>query len=206
MAGHHHDRPPSEPALRVKALESLLVEAGYISPAQLDASSSTTSTGSVRGMERVSSPGPGPTPSTGPDFSATPPRPSRNCAIPARRASTSSPSRTRRKFTTWSSARSVPAIRGRSSACRRPGTSRRPTGREPCANRGRFSPSSASGSPKERKCASGIQRPRSATWFCRSGPPGSEGLDEAALASLVTRDSMIGAGQPKSPSASVPAY
>ena len=30
-------------------------------------------------------------------------------------------------------------------------------------------------------------------------PPGSEGLDEAALAELVTRDSMIGAGQPRRP-------
>jgi len=39
--GHHegqdHQEPPSEPALRVKALESLLVEKGMVDPATLDA-------------------------------------------------------------------------------------------------------------------------------------------------------------------------
>ena len=33
---HSHDRP-SDPALQVKALESLLVEKGYVDPAALDA-------------------------------------------------------------------------------------------------------------------------------------------------------------------------
>lgn len=33
-------------------------------------------------------------------------------------------------------------------------------------------------------------------------PPGSDGLDEAALAALVTRDSMIGTGLPRSPGVS----
>src|SRR5438309_6250831 len=40
MSGHHHhDRQavPSDPALRVKALESLLVEKGLVDPAALDA-------------------------------------------------------------------------------------------------------------------------------------------------------------------------
>jgi nitrile hydratase len=32
-------------------------------------------------------------------------------------------------------------------------------------------------------------------------PPGTEGWDEAALAGLVTRDSMIGTGLPRSPEA-----
>ena len=30
-------------------------------------------------------------------------------------------------------------------------------------------------------------------------PPGTEGMDEAALAALVTRDSMVGTGQPRTP-------
>jgi nitrile hydratase len=34
---HDHQSPPSEPALRVKALESLLVEKGLVEPAALDA-------------------------------------------------------------------------------------------------------------------------------------------------------------------------
>ena len=43
MSGHHHDHDhdhqvvPSDLALRVKALESLLVEKGYVDPAALDA-------------------------------------------------------------------------------------------------------------------------------------------------------------------------
>jgi len=37
MANHRHTAPPSGPALRAKALESLLVEKGLIEPAALDA-------------------------------------------------------------------------------------------------------------------------------------------------------------------------
>ncbi|MEC8146206.1 MAG: nitrile hydratase subunit alpha, partial [Pseudomonadota bacterium] len=33
-------------------------------------------------------------------------------------------------------------------------------------------------------------------------PPGTDGMDEAALAALVTRDSMIGTGLPRAPGAS----
>ena len=36
MSGHDHQAPPSDPALRVKALESLLVEKGLVDPAALD--------------------------------------------------------------------------------------------------------------------------------------------------------------------------
>ena len=36
MANHDHAEPPSDPALRVKALESLLVEKGLIDPAAVD--------------------------------------------------------------------------------------------------------------------------------------------------------------------------
>lgn len=37
MASHEHTDPPSDPALRVKALESLLIEKGLIDPKALDA-------------------------------------------------------------------------------------------------------------------------------------------------------------------------
>ncbi len=37
MSGHDHSTPPSDTALRVKALESLLVEKGLVDPAALDA-------------------------------------------------------------------------------------------------------------------------------------------------------------------------
>ena len=36
MSDHHHQHPPSDPTLRVKALESLLVEKGLVDPAALD--------------------------------------------------------------------------------------------------------------------------------------------------------------------------
>ncbi|MBV8818029.1 MAG: nitrile hydratase subunit alpha, partial [Acidobacteriaceae bacterium] len=35
--GHEHQAVPNEPTLRVKALESLLTEKGYVDPAALDA-------------------------------------------------------------------------------------------------------------------------------------------------------------------------
>src|SRR5262245_54558860 len=35
--GHDHQDVPSDPALRTKALESLLVEKGYVDPSTLDA-------------------------------------------------------------------------------------------------------------------------------------------------------------------------
>ena len=37
MGQHRHSTPPSDPALRVKALESLLIEKGLVDPATLDA-------------------------------------------------------------------------------------------------------------------------------------------------------------------------
>ena len=43
--------------------------------------------------------------------------------------------------------------------------------------------------------------PRSATWSCRCGPAGTEGWSEEKLAALVTRDSMVGTGLPLSPGA-----
>ena len=36
-------------------------------------------------------------------------------------------------------------------------------------------------------------------WVLPQRPAGTEGLDEKALAALVTRDSMIGTGAPKAP-------
>ncbi len=37
MAGHHHDQPEADVALRVKAIEQLLTEKGLVDPAALDA-------------------------------------------------------------------------------------------------------------------------------------------------------------------------
>ena len=50
---HEHQAVPSDPALRVKALESLLVEKGLVDRAALDAWSTLTSTRLARAMEHA---------------------------------------------------------------------------------------------------------------------------------------------------------
>ena len=85
-------------------------------------------------------------------------------AMPAARASTSSRWRIRRSGTTWSCARCAPVIRGRCSACRRSGTSRRPTARARSPIRAACSPISASRCRRTPKSACGIPPPRSAIW------------------------------------------
>ena len=74
-------------------------------------------------------------------------RRSPSSAMPAARASISSRWRTRRSATTWSSARCAPVTRGRCSACRRSGTSRRLTARARSTIRAACSKTSASTLP-----------------------------------------------------------
>ena len=50
-----------------------------------------------------------------------------------------------------------------------------------------------------RRSACGIRPRRRAFWCCRCGPTGTEGWSEEQLADLVTRDSMIGTGLPRTP-------
>ena len=112
---HEHSTVPNDTALRVKALESLLVEKGLVDPAALDAIVETYEHKVGRATARVSSRGPGPIPPTEAGCSPTPAPRSASWAIRARRASTWSSSRTRRTCTTWSSARCAPVIPGRCS-------------------------------------------------------------------------------------------
>ena len=117
-----------EPALRAEALESLLLERGLdrheddrdVHPHLRDRGR-PDERGEGRGARR------GPTPSTSSGCSPTAPRRSPSWASRGRRASTWWWSRTPRRCTTSSSARSAPATRGRCSGCRRPGTRTRPT-------------------------------------------------------------------------------
>ncbi len=128
-------------------------------------------------------------------------RPSPRSATAAARASTWWRSRTRRRSTTWWSARCARAIRGRCWGCRPPGTRARRTARASSASRAACWPISASRCPPRRRSGSGIPPPRCAISCLPMRPPGSEGLDEEALAALVTRDSMIGTGLPLAPAA-----
>jgi len=71
---HDHQAIPSDPALRVKALESLLVEKGYVDSAALDALMTGSSTKWVRAMARVWLREPGWIPRTRSACWPTPPR------------------------------------------------------------------------------------------------------------------------------------
>src|ERR1700748_1344049 len=102
---HSHQAVPSDTALRVKALESLLIEKGLVDPAALDAivDMYETRVGPRNGARVVAGAGSAPG-----------------------KASTWGRWRTRRWSTIWSSARCAPVIRGLCWACRQYGTNRRP--------------------------------------------------------------------------------
>src|SRR5262245_51452754 len=119
----------SEIELRGRALESVLTQKGYIDPPALDLLIETYEKKSALTM------GPELSPRRGSMRNL-----SRGClrnrrpqllrlAMPASKASTWLLWRTRPNFTTWSSARCAPAIRGQCWGFRQSGTNRRPTAR-----------------------------------------------------------------------------
>src|ERR1700694_5077300 len=107
---HDHQELPSDPALRVMALESLLVEKGLVDPAALDALIDTyeTKVGPRNGARIVARAWLDPAQRNG--CSRMPPPRSPNSAASAAREKTCWCSRTRQRCTTWSCARSAPAI------------------------------------------------------------------------------------------------
>ena len=119
----------------------------------------------------------------------TPPRRSARWAMSARSATTWSRSRTRRSATTWSCARCAPAIRGKCSACRRSGTSRRPTARARSRIRAACWPTSASTLPKETEIRVWDSTAETRFLVLPMRPAGTEDWSEERLADLVTRDS-----------------
>ena len=121
-----------------------------------------------------------------------------SASTPARRPSWSR-SRTPPTSTTWSSARSAPATRRRCSARRPTGTRAFPTGHAQSRIRGACCASSGSSWTRAPRFAWSTRPPTSATSCSRAGPRARSGLDEAALAALVTRDAMIGVAQPAAP-------
>ena len=54
------------------------------------------------------------------------------------------------------------------------------------------------------RSASGTRAPRCATWCCRSRPAGTEGIGEAELVPLITRDALIGVAEPCAPASCAP--
>ena len=189
----HHPSPLTEVEQRVAAIESLLVERGLVTTDAIDAV--------VRGLRARPRPDErreGRRPRVGRPrrtvlgCSTTPPLRSPSSGSAAPRASTSSCWRTPRTSTTSSCAPCAPATRGRCSGCRRAGTRARSTGRASCGSRERSSPSSARSSATTSRCGCGTRAPRSATSSLPLAPESVDGRPEDELATLVTRDHMIG--------------
>ena len=198
---HHelHSHLPSEPALRTKALESLLAEKQLIDPAAVDAwiEMYRDEIGPKRAPLSSRAPGAIP-PSRRASWPMEPPR-SANSASPATRLAISKLSRTRRTFTISSSARSALAIRSRCWVSRPPGTSRTNIALARCAIRVACSRNLASSLTARRRSGSGTSTSERRYLVVPQRPEGVDDWDEAALAGLVTRNSMIGAERDLSP-------
>ena len=85
------------------------------------------------------------------------------------------------------------------SACRRPGTSRPSTGRGSCASRAPCCASSASSRRRGVEIRVWDSSSDMRYFVLPKRPAGTDDLSEEELAALVTRDSMIGTGAPKQP-------
>ena len=203
---HDHQVVPDDIALRVRALESILVDKQMVDPAApRRGRRRPTRTASVPATGPGSWRGPGPTPPTRPGCSTTRPRPSPSSGSGAPRASTWWSSRTPPRCTTSSCARSAPAIRGRPSDCRRSGT-------RSDAYRARAGHRAARGAPRlrprarRRRRGAGVGQhrgdplPRAAP----APPPAPRAMTEEELAGLVSRDAMIGVAAVPPPAAGRP--
>ena len=201
---HHHDHDDhshlSEMELRVRALESILVEKGYVDPKALDVLIETyeTKVGPHNGAKVVAK--------AWADRELQDPAPrgrdrgDRRVRLHAAgRASTWSPSRTPARCTTSSFARCAPAIRGPCSDCRRSGTSPRPTARAPSASPRSVLADFGVTLPSDKEIKVWDSTAEVRYLVLPERPAGTDGWNEERLAALVTRDSMIGTGLPKAP-------
>jgi nitrile hydratase subunit alpha len=194
---HDHQDVPSDVALRVKSLESLLVEKGLVDPAAIDAivDNFEHKVGPRNGARVVA----------------------RAWADPAYKqrlledgtkaiaelgysgfegAHMVVVENTRSSTTSWF-ARCDPAIRGRLSVFRRSGTNRRRTVLVRLSSREVCCASSGLNEDVEVRVWDSTAEVR--YLILPERPPGTETLSEDALAALVTRDSMIGVAKAVSP-------
>src|SRR5688572_22444000 len=144
---HDHDDPHTAPLtetqLKVKALESLLIDKGLVDPKALDELIDTyeTKVGPRNGARVVAKAWVDPAYKQ--RLLANGGAAIDELGYRGRQGEDIVVLRTRRRFTTSSSARCAPAIRGRCSGCRRSGTSRRRIARAPSSIRAACSASSA---------------------------------------------------------------
>ena len=125
-------------------------------------------------------------------------RPSSNSAIGCRAMRSWRLSRTPTGATTWWSAHSAPATPPACSGNRRIGTRVSRTDSVPWSNLGCHARVPACTSTRCRGSGRGQYRRHALPRLPRR-PGGTEGMPEAELAELVTRDSMIGVGEARSP-------
>ena len=200
---HHHDHDHSELSeteLRVRALETILTEKGYVDPAALDAivQAYETKIGPHNGAQVVAKAWSDPAFKRALLEDATQGREHARPRQPGRRSPRRA-SRTRRSATTWSCARCAPVTPGKCSDCRRSGTRPRRTVPAPSRTRAACSPISASSLPKETEIRVWDSTAETRFLVLPMRPEGTDGWSEQQLAGLVTRDSMIGTGFPRTP-------
>ena len=188
----HRPTPESDIERRVRALEELLAEKNLVDGEFIDAVIDTFSNdlGPMNGAQVVAR-------AWADDEYRTRLLSDGTAAIAssastARRATTWSWSRTRPTSTTWWCAPSAPATRGRSSAS--PGLVQEPrlTGPAWCGSRGRCSPRWATTCPSDAEIRVWDSSAEMRYLVLPERPEGTDGAKEDELASLVTRDSMIG--------------
>ena len=191
---------PSDPEWRVKALEQVLVEKGYVDPAALDVIAETYEhhVGPHNGARVVARAWCDPEYRAWLLEDATAAVAALGYSRPGRRGR-SGPWRTRRRSTTSSCARCAPATPGRCSASRRSGTSRRPTAPGSWSTPAASWPSSVSNCPPTTEIRVWDSTSEIRYLVVPVRPDGTDGWSEEDLARLVTRDSMIGTGLPKRP-------
>ena len=196
---HAHNAPPSDTAMRVKALETLLTEKGLLDPAAIDALVETYETriGPRNGGRVVARAW------TDADYKQRLLEDGTKAIAELGFSGVQgewSSSRTATRCITWSRARYAPATRGPPLGCRLSGTRARPTGH----GRSVIDPR---GVLKE----FGVELSEDIevrVWDSNAElrylvlpqqPAGTEGMSEDELAALVTRDSMIGTAVVEAP-------
>ena len=209
MHEHHHHPHDHEHEgshlddieLRVRALETLSPRRATSTRPRSTSSSRPTRRRSARATAQESWRKPGATRTSAAGSSPTPPPRSPRSASPGARASTWWRWRTRRRCTTWSCARSAPVY---------PWTV---LGLPPVWYKSPPYRSRAVIDPRGVLAEFGVTLPETTkvrVWDSTAEirylvvpmrPPGTDGLSEAELADLVTRDSMIGTGLPRAPGA-----
>ena len=168
---HQHQLVPSDISLRVKSLESLLVEKGLVDPAALDALVDTyeNKVGPRNGAKVVARAWTDPAYKKRLLSDAAAGDCGTGILEHAGRTHARGGEHARKCTMSWC-ARCVPVIRGRFWVCRRSGTSPRRTVPGRSSIRAASSRSSDSSCPRTWRCGSGIARPSCDISFFRSGP------------------------------------